>query len=145
MTEITVSSPTTQKKRPADFTGIQTERLNEQKKVERAAAKIAMVNATDEVTGPDFVDYSGADIPLPEIEVREVEVNNPYRAIRVNTKIENMTFGRKITDPGDPDNGIPPVMGDLPMYNFDEGKSYRVPKAMAEHLGSKGYLSYIGN
>lgn len=140
-----VSGPGTQRKRPADFTGIQTERLNEEKKVERAAAKIAMVNATEDVTGPSFVDYTDADIPLPEIEVHEVEVNNPYRTIRVNTKIENMTFGRKIEHPGDPEHGIPAVMGGLPMYNFDEGKSYKVPREMAEHLEARGYLSYIGS
>jgi hypothetical protein len=96
--------------------------------VERAAAKIAMVNATDEVTGPDFVDYTGSDTPLPEIEVHEVEIKNPYRTIRVNSKIENMTFG----------------IG-TPLLNFDEGKSYRVPKEMADHLDSKGYLAYIGS
>jgi len=145
MTESTPSSPRTQRKRPADFTGIQSERLNEEKKVERAASKIAMVNAVDEVSGPQFVDYTGADIPLPEVEVHEVEVNNPYRTIRVNTKIEQMTFGRRVMDPGDPQHGIPPIMGDLPMYNFDEGKSYRVPKDMAEHLEAKGYLAYIGS
>lgn len=145
MTEKTISGPATQRKSAADFTGLKAERLNEEKKVERAAANIAMVNAITEVTGPEFVDYTGADIPLPEIEVHEVEINNPYRTIRVNSKIENMTFGRAVERPGDPDNGIPAVMGGLPMYNFDEGKSYRVPREMAEHLESKGYLAYIGN
>lgn len=144
MTEVTVSGPRTQRKRPADFTGLQTEKLNEEKKVERAAAKIAMVNATEEVTGPEFVDYTGSDTPLPEVEVHEVEVNDPFRTIRVNTKIEQMTFGRRVMNPGDPERGIAPIMGDLPTYTFEEGKSYRVPKEMAEHLGSKGYLAYIG-
>lgn len=127
MTSKTISSPATQRKAPSDFTGLQTERLNKEKETERAAAKIAMVDAIEEVSGPAIVDYTDADTPLPEIEVHEVEINNPYRTIRVNSKIENMTFGSQ-----------------NPLYNFDPGKSYRVPKEMADHLDSKGYLAFIG-
>jgi len=147
MTEATISSPRTQRKRPADFTGIQSERLAEEKAVAKkeASARIAMVTAENEAAKDGIVDYTGADTPLPiTVEAQELEINNPYRTIRVNTKIEQMTFGRKVMNPGDPERGIPPVMGDMNTFNFEEGQAYRVPATLADHLGRLGYLAYVG-
>jgi hypothetical protein len=141
------SGPRTQRKRPADFTGIQSERLNEEKKVAKleASSRIAMITAEAAEAKNDIIDYTGADIPLPEAEVQEVEINDPYRTIRVNTKIEQMTFGRSVMDAGDPANGIPAIMGSMNTFNFDEGQSYRVPKDLSDHLNRLGYLAYVGN
>lgn len=150
-----VSSPRTQRKRPADFTGIQAERLAEEKKEEVAARakEIALVHQEQEEQANKVVDYTGADTPLEEVVIAPaVEINEPYRTIRVNTKIEQMTFGRQVVTPErlekDPSTGetirVPAVMGSIPQFNFDEGVSYRVPKEMADHLQRLGYLSYIG-
>lgn len=148
-TEPTISTPRTQRKRPADFTGIQTERLNAEQKAEREARsrEVALVNAESEIEDQKVVDYTGADEPLPELDIKPVEINEPFRTIRVNTKIEQMTFGRQVMDvghglPGDSDYR-PPIMGSIPQFNFEEGRSYRVPREMAEHLQRLGYLAYI--
>lgn len=145
----TISSPRTQHKRPADFTGRQTEKLNEELKSEREARsrEVALVNAEQEQTSTQVIDYTGADEPLPELEIKPVEINEPFRTIRVNTKIEQMTFGRQVLNPGHGLPGdsdyIPPIMGSIPQFNFEEGRSYRVPREMAEHLQKLGYLAYI--
>jgi hypothetical protein len=129
-----------------DFTGQKQQRLEADKSEAKkeAAKRVAMVNEVEREVNNEVIDYTGADIPLPEVEVQEVEINDPYRTIRVNTDINQMTFGRRVQDPGDIEHGIPPVMGDIPMYNFEEGRSYRIPKDMADHLQRLGYLAYVG-
>ena len=47
---------------------------------------------------------------------------NPTVVIRVNSTLEHLTFGAG-TD-----------------YNFEEGRQYRVPRALADHLEEKGYV-----
>ena len=136
-----------QRKRPGDKTGVETERLNEELKAERteAAQRIAMVNAAREEESNEVVDYfPQSDKPLPKLEVREVEINDPGRIIRVNSDIDQMVFGREVVDPGDIAAGRPPIMGPISFWNFKEGQSYRVSKDMAEHLNRLGYLSYLG-
>lgn len=136
-----------QRKRPTDLTGKQTEELNEKLKVERAeaASRVAMVTAAREVESNEIVDYfPESDKPLPQLEVREVEVNDPGRIIRVNTDIDKMVFGREVVDPGDMTAGRPAIMGPIKFWDFKEGQAYRVSKDMAEHLDRLGYLSYLG-
>lgn len=135
------------RKRPADFTGKETERLNEERKAERieAASRMATVNAEREEASNEIVDYfPEAGVDLPSIEVRKVEASTPYRIIRVNSDIDKMVFGREVVDPGDVEVGRPAVMGSIKMWDFKEGQSYRVSKDMAEHLNRLGYLSYMG-
>jgi hypothetical protein len=146
MTSPAISSPRTQKKSPMDFTGQKQQKLEAEKSEARteAAKRVALVNQVEQEVKNEIIDYTGADVPLPEVEVQEVEINDPYRTIRVNTDINQMTFGRRVIDPGDMEHGIPSRMGDIPMYTFKEGQSYRVPKDMAEHLQRLGYLAYIG-
>lgn len=145
MTEATLSGPRTQRKRPADFTGIQTERLNatQAELSKEAAQHMAMATQQAIAESSELVDYSGHS-NLTDIERQDIEVNDPVRTIRVNTEIEDMTFGRQVLDPGDQEAGRPAVMGPMNMYSFEPGRPYRVPKALAEHLNAKGYLSYIG-
>jgi hypothetical protein len=136
-----------QRKRPTDKTGIDTERLNAELKEERAEAaqRVAMVTAERIAESNEIVDYfPESDKPLPKLEVREVELNDPGRIIRVNTDIDQMVFGREVVDAGDPGTGRPPIMGPIKFWNFKEGQSYRVNKDMAEHLDRLGYLSYLG-
>jgi hypothetical protein len=136
-----------QRKRPADFTGLKTERLNEEKKAEQleSASRMAMVNAEREEASNEVIDYfPEAGEELPSVEVRAVEANKTYRIIRVNTDIDKMVYGRDVIDPGDVETGRMPTMGTIKFWDFKEGQPYRVSKDMAEHLNNLGYLSYMG-
>lgn len=141
------SSPRTQRKGAADFTGRQTELLNEAKKVEKAEAssRVAMATAAAAEAKNTIIDLSDPENPVAEVQVRQVEVNSPKRIIRTNTTLNQVTFGRKVIDPGDIESGRPPIMGPMVMYDFQEGQPYKVSKELAEHLNERGYLSYMGN
>lgn len=139
------------RKRAADYTGQQTAKLQELRKADivEASQRIALVNAEQQAAKEEIIDYTGGQAELPEVEVRQAEVNTPFRVIRVNQDIDQMTYGRKVPDPGDYDNPDmslrrPAVMGPLNEYNFKEGHMYTVPKEVAEHLDAKGYISYMG-
>lgn len=141
-------SPRVSRKRPADFTGKQTERLQEAKKAEliEASQRIAMVNAEMAQAKDEPVDYTNSSEPMPHVELRTVEVSSPFRMIRVNTKIDQMTYGREVLDPGDY-SASPPrpaIMGPMKFYTFEEGQLYRVPKEVADRLDELGYIAYMG-
>jgi hypothetical protein len=139
------------RKRAADLTGRMNEHLKEERKSEiiEASQRIALVNSQQKASREEIIDYTDSSDPLPTVEVRQAEVNTPYRMIRTNQDIEQMTYGREVADPGDYDNPDlslrrPAVMGPMKMYNFNEGQMYRVPKEVADHLKDKGYISYMG-
>ncbi len=136
------------RKRPADFTGRKTEQLQEDRKAEiiEASQRIALVNAELAEEKDEIVDYTHSGEPLPEVKVQKAEVNTPYRMIRVNSDITDMTYGREVLDPGDFAANPPraPRMGSMNMYTFKEGQLYRVTKEVAEHLERLGYISYMG-
>jgi len=139
------------RKRAADYTGKQQEALQESRKAEivEASSRIALVNAQTRASKEEIIDYTDSPDPLPEVEVRAAELATPYRMIRVNADIDQMTYGRSVTDPGDYDNPDmsqrrPAVMGPMKMFSFNEGQMYRVEKEIAEHLENLGYLSYMG-
>jgi hypothetical protein len=112
-------------KRAADFTGKQAEKLAAQHAEEQAAraASVAMVTAAAVKADQEPVDYSAgptqvvADDGETVIEVKQSNVK-----IRVNTTLEQLTFGK--------DNH----------YDFEEGREYVVPQALADHLEEKGLL-----
>lgn len=135
------------RKRPADFTGKQTERLNEERKAEiiEASQRIALVNQEIAEAKNEIVDYTDSPEPLPEVEVRVAEVSTPYRMIRVNSDIDQMTYGREVLDPGDYTSNPPrpAIMGPMKFYSFNEGQLYRVTKDLAEHLSGLGYIAYM--
>lgn len=138
------------RKRAADLTGRMTEQLAEARKAEviEASERIALVTAQNKAVKEQIIDYTNSDDPLPVAEVRQAEVNTPYRMIRVNQDIDQMTYGREVIDPGDyhnPDPSLrrPAIMGPVKMYSFAEGQMYRVPREIAEHLNDKGYVSYM--
>lgn len=136
------------RKRPADFTGRKTEQLQEDRKAEiiEASQRIALVNAELKEEKSQVIDYTDSTDPLPQVEIQAAEVNTPYRMIRVNSDITDMTYGREVLDPGDFNASPPraPRMGSMKMYSFAEGQLYRVPKEVAEHLERLGYISYMG-
>lgn len=136
------------RKRAADFTGRLNEKLTADKQVEKqeAATRVAMATAVAEEEHNTIVDYTHSGEPIPEVVVRSVEVNSPFRIIRVNQNIDQMTYGREVLDPGDY-NANPPrpaINGPMKYYTFEEGQPYRVPKEIADHLNSLGYISYMG-
>lgn len=139
---------TTSRKRAADYTGRKTEQLQRDRKAElqEAATRVAMATASAEEEKNIVVDYTHSDEPMPEVELKAVQVNSPFRMIRVNQDIDNMTYGRSVVDPGDY-NSNPPrpaIMGPMNFYSFKEGVVYRVPKEVADHLNDIGYLAYMG-
>lgn len=93
--------------------------------------------------------WEGTDTPLPEPRQSAVQsavdVQKRKVVIRVNSKIEDMVFGREVLDEGvtdwdHPENNRQPRLGNLRFYNFEEGRRYKVPVDLALHLEEKKYL-----
>ena len=83
-------------KRAADYTGKLNEKLAKEKasELKEAATRVALATQADEQEKNIVVDYTNSDEPIPEVELRKVEVSSPFRMIRVNQDIEKMTYGR---------------------------------------------------
>lgn len=121
------------KTRPADFTGRNAEILAAQAAEEQAArqAEITMLTAEAELASGE-VDYTEGmnTVLLPdeedelpaEVEYAAVEVAVPTKRFRVNSELEDMTFGA----------------GNY--FNFSPGVWYTAPKALYDHLDEKGYI-----
>lgn len=60
--------------------------------------------------------------PVPQFEENDLEVANPTRTMRVNTPLEQMTFGHGTS------------------YNFELGRRYKVSKPLYDHLDELGYV-----
>jgi hypothetical protein len=148
MTTPVVEQAKSPRKRPADYTGKLSEQLNAEKKIEKqdAATRIAMVTAAASEAKNDVIDYTDSSDPVREVVPQQVEVNTPYRMIRVNSRIDQMTYGREVLDPGDysANPPRPAIMGPMKYYTFEEGQLYKVPSDVAEHLQDIGYISYMG-
>jgi hypothetical protein len=137
----------TSRKRAADHTG----RLNEKLQLEHAtelkeaAARVALATQAAEEEKNVVVDYTNSNEPIPEVEIKAVQVSSPFRMIRVNQNIDQMTYGREVLDPGDYTTNPPrpAIMGPMKYYSFEEGVVYRVSKDVADHLNDLGYLSYM--
>jgi hypothetical protein len=115
------------KKRAADFTGRKAEELAAKHAEEQAARaqQVAMVTAAAVAENAEVVDYSGDPFEVvgTDDETGEpIVVDRPSRKVRLNTTIEMLTFGH----------------GNH--YDFEEGREYTVPAALAEHLEEKGLL-----
>ncbi|MER5754283.1 hypothetical protein [Streptomyces sp. NPDC002088] len=115
--------------RPGDLTGRNKASLAKEHAEELATREkeIALINAATAAERSDTVVEAKPKTPEPVVETvvevsEAVEVETPTREFRVNTAIENMTFGH--------DNH----------YDFEEGVRYRAPKALYDHLDSLGYI-----
>jgi hypothetical protein len=140
-----INSPrNTTSKRPADFTGQLKTQLEKDHAEELTArdAEIARVTAVQALEDTQEVDTSLDAVLQGHIDMAEkVEVKSAkVHGVRVNYPIEDMTFGRIILDPGDPENGIAPVIGPLRNMSFEEGKPYTMDREVYEHLDAKGYI-----
>lgn len=110
-----------QMKRPGDITGRKAAMLAEQSKEElkARAEELTMFNAAAEEERKEVVSL----VSEPAIESQgQVQVEVPVKTFRVNSTLENMTFGHGNT------------------YSFEEGRTYKAPKALYDHLEEKGYI-----
>lgn len=131
---------------PGDMTAlrkqVQEEERDEQQR--EAARKMTMAKEVEEYDKRHTViDYTGADQPLPEV-VEEEDNDDPYREIIIKYDIDQMAFGREIVkDAVMEDDGtmkIPPILGNIRFLSFKEGRRYRVPRALADHLDERGFV-----
>jgi hypothetical protein len=116
--------------RPGDLTGRTKAALTKEhaEELKQREGEIALINAQAAADRDDTVhevkprDLSAPPAPAP-IEVADaVEVETPMREFRVNTALENMTYGH----------------GNH--FDFEEGVRYKAPKALYDHLDSLGYI-----
>jgi len=114
------------KARPSDYTGRQRQKLaDEYAEVVRAREdSIAMAQASRTMEEENVVHDTVGDRQLQQINEQGevVYVEPPAKTIRVNTSIEDMTFGAGNN------------------YTFEEGQQYRVPAHVADHLEELGYV-----
>ena len=112
--------------RPQDFTGREAARLAKERDDDQArrSAELAMATAAEAEAKEELVDLTEAAPPPAENPEPsgEVEVRRPHRVIRVNSTIEQMTFGHGNT------------------YDFEAGRQYKVPADLADHLEAKGFV-----
>jgi hypothetical protein len=110
--------------RPADYTGRQREKLarENQEVVQARQDSIAMAQAAQAELDDSVHDLAGQTITQTDEHGEVTYVEAPARTIRVNSTIENMTFGAGNN------------------YTFEEGKQYRIPAVIADHLEELGYV-----
>lgn len=117
------------KTRPGDVTGRQAEALTaaNAKEIRERQGSLGLITAPAPEFEDTVTDLSAVkkQIMRPEVtesDVEVVEVQRPEREIRVNSDLVDCTIGV--------DNH----------YTFEEGKRYRVPAHVADHLEEKGYV-----
>jgi hypothetical protein len=155
--------PAARKPNPRDFTGVQKARLEAEhaEELEQRATEVALASAADKIRkATEVIDYTkgGSNTPaqiqpspkpnihpelIAELEEDAVEVGPKEVTIRVNSKIEDMVYGRNVDPPVfDEDGKIVKHAADhgLQFYSFEEGVQYKVPIHLAMHLDSIGYV-----
>jgi hypothetical protein len=144
--EMPTTTPRTARKSGGDFTGQQGLKNNAAKQTElkEAASRMAVITAVEQEVSDSIIDYTNPDNPIVEVQVRQVEVNTPERVIVLNQDLDNVTWGRKVEDPGDLETGRPAVLGSMNMRSFKEGQKYKVERELAEHLNDRGYVAFMG-
>lgn len=145
----TTSGPQTQRKRPGDLTGVNSQKLAAERDAAREAEEAAVLagkaaERAERVSS--VVDYTKGGIERNQVVQVDVP-DEPHPAemtIRVNYPIENMTFGKEVLSPTvfDDDGRIvqEAVLGNLLRYDFEEGREYRVPWELGMHLKRLGYV-----
>jgi hypothetical protein len=116
--------------RPGDLTG-RTKAALAKENAEALKARegeISLMNAAAAEEKENTVvevkprDLSAPLAPAPVEVADAIEVETPMREFRVNTTLENMTYGH----------------GNH--YDFEEGVRYKAPKALYDHLDALGYV-----
>lgn len=111
----------TQRRRPQDFTGREADRLAKERDeaAERAANELTMVQSAEREVKSEVVDYATPELSKP---AGPVEVRQPYRTVRINTDLEQVTYGAGHH------------------YDFEQGRTYKLPTDFADHLDAKGFV-----
>lgn len=120
----------TQRRRPQDFTGREADRLAKARDQDaaRREAELTMASQAEAAAKEaEVVDYSEppskAAPAADEPQLGEsVEVKAPYRTVRINTDLEQVTYGA----------------GNH--YDFEAGRRYNLPTDLAQHLDEKGFV-----
>lgn len=128
-----------------DVTALQVQALEEQRDANLAkeAAEKAHRREVEELAKKnEVIDYSGADVPLPEPEKHED--HSPFREIIAKYDVDQMAFGREIVRDAeyneDGECTRPAELGGIRFLSFQEGRRYRVPRALADHLDERGLV-----
>lgn len=110
-------------RRPQDYTGREADKLAAQRDAAAAARaqEITMISETEAEPTDDIIDLTEPPEP-PVVTTAEVEVRSPKRKVRVNTDLENMTFGHGNN------------------YNLAAGQQYMLPSEVADHLEKLGFV-----
>lgn len=116
------------RKRPADLTGKRNEDLVKKNQEELAARadELSTMQKIEAEAKKEVVDYTQRDEPVAEAAPK-VEIKDKVVEMRVNSDIDQMTFGKN------PD-------GTLNNFDFEEGRRYKVPQAIYDHLDELGYV-----
>lgn len=113
--------------RPGNLTGKLKQEQAEQHAEELKAreGEISLMNAAAEEAKKETVNYSREEVTdddVKEAVQQQVQVKEATRVIRVNENIEQMTYGKGTS------------------YDFEVGRTYKVPAELADHLESIGYI-----
>jgi hypothetical protein len=110
------------RRRPQDFTGREADRLAKERDeaAQERAAEITMTQQAQAEVKGEVVDYvSPPSAPEPS---GPVEVRQPHRTVRINTDLEKVTYGAGTS------------------YDFEAGRTYKLPSDFADHLDDKGFV-----
>lgn len=113
--------------RPGNLTGkLKADQAAEHAdEVKAREGEIALMNAAAEEAKKETVNYSQEDVTdddVKEAVQQQVQVKEATRVIRVNENIEQMTYGKGTS------------------YDFEVGRTYKVPAGLADHLEEIGYI-----
>jgi hypothetical protein len=127
MTQVATTPQAAQRKRAADFTGRQAQDLAaaSAEELKKREGEIALRTQADLVAKSEIVDLTGNGVVdiTDEVEAAAaVEVSNPTRKILVREDLTDVTIG----------------FGNS--YSFEAGRTYIVPKHVADHLEAQGYV-----
>lgn len=118
-----------QTQRAGDYTGVQKAALAKEFAEEQAAVaeKMGLATATKAVEDQEPVDLVPNAEPVVEaftgeIEVRDVDLGEEIVTFRVNEDLDKVTIGQGNT------------------YDFEEGRKYRGPRRVRDHLEEKGLI-----
>jgi hypothetical protein len=122
--------------RPGDSTALKNQAL-EVERDERAAEEhrqAAATAAAEAAASQEVIDpFRQLDAPLPEPERDEVEDDEPEMVVLMKYDCPQFVYGRE----WDKETGD---LGGIVELNLKQGRRYKLPKAMAKHLDSRGFI-----
>jgi len=132
---------------PGDVTALRTQALEDERNQEQAEAqqRVTMAREVEEYEKQNVViDYSDVDNPLPEVQPLDGEDERPFREVTIKYDIDQMTFGVHILREAEYDERgnctRPADVGGPRFFSFKEGRRYRLPKPLADHLDERGFV-----